>query len=135
MQVYRGMDIGTAKPTAEERARVRHHLIDLVDPSEEFTVAQFQAAYLRAGAMYHDTPMMFYCMPHYPGNTGQHVVQNAVTLWGQNVKDLDFFNSGIDAYGTENYIHSRDGQQVVLKDGYYPLPRSVIDQTRSQLER
>lgn len=45
MQVYRGMDIGTAKPTAAEQARVRHHLIDLVDPSEEFTVAQFQAAY------------------------------------------------------------------------------------------
>ena len=33
------------------------------------------------------------------------------------------------------FIHSRDGQQVVLKDGYYPLPRSVIDQTRRQLER
>lgn len=45
MQVYRGMDIGTAKPTPAEQARVRHHLIDLVDPSEEFTVAQFQAAY------------------------------------------------------------------------------------------
>ena len=45
MQVYRGMDIGTAKPSAEEQSRVRHHLIDLVDPSEEFTVAQFQAAY------------------------------------------------------------------------------------------
>jgi tRNA dimethylallyltransferase len=39
------MDIGTAKPSAEQQARVRHHLIDLVDPSEEFTVAQFQAAY------------------------------------------------------------------------------------------
>ena len=45
MQVYRGMDIGTAKPTPAEQARVRHHLIDLVDPSEAFTVAQFQQAY------------------------------------------------------------------------------------------
>jgi tRNA dimethylallyltransferase len=42
MLVYRGMDIGTAKPTPEERARVRHHLVDLVDPSEEFSVARFQ---------------------------------------------------------------------------------------------
>jgi tRNA dimethylallyltransferase len=42
MQVYRGMDIGTAKPTAQEQAAVRHHLIDLVDASETFTVAQFQ---------------------------------------------------------------------------------------------
>src|SRR4051812_36098089 len=41
MQVYRQMDIGTAKPTADERARVRHHLIDVVEPSETFTVARF----------------------------------------------------------------------------------------------
>jgi tRNA dimethylallyltransferase len=43
MAVYRGMDIGTTKPTREERAAVPHHLIDLVDASEEFTVQQFQA--------------------------------------------------------------------------------------------
>ncbi len=41
-QVYRGMDIGTAKPTREEQARVPHHLIDLVDPDEKFTLAQYQ---------------------------------------------------------------------------------------------
>jgi tRNA dimethylallyltransferase len=44
MQVYRGMDIGTAKPGAAERARVRHHLIDVAEPSEEFTVATFKDA-------------------------------------------------------------------------------------------
>ena len=44
MQVYRGMDIGTAKPTSEERAEVRHHLLDLVDPSEDFSVADHQQA-------------------------------------------------------------------------------------------
>jgi tRNA dimethylallyltransferase len=44
MTVYRGMDLGTAKPTRAERAEVSYHLIDLVDASEEFTVAQFQAA-------------------------------------------------------------------------------------------
>ena len=43
MQVYRGMDIGTATPTAAEQAEVPHHLIDLVDPSEEFAVAELQA--------------------------------------------------------------------------------------------
>lgn len=42
MLVYRGMDIGTAKPTAEERARVRHHLLDVAEPSEPFSVARFQ---------------------------------------------------------------------------------------------
>ena len=44
MQVYRGMDIGTAKPTSEERAEVRHHCIDLVEPTTEFTVGDFQQA-------------------------------------------------------------------------------------------
>lgn len=44
MQVYRGLDIGTAKPSAAEQRRVRHHLIDLVGPEERFTVAEFQAA-------------------------------------------------------------------------------------------
>ena len=44
MQVYRGMDIGTAKPTAEERAEVRHHLLDLVEPTEDFSVADHQRA-------------------------------------------------------------------------------------------
>ncbi len=45
MQVYRGMDIGTAKPTADEQAEVRHHCIDLVDASEEFTVGDFKPAH------------------------------------------------------------------------------------------
>ncbi len=41
MQVYRGMDIGTAKPTMEERQGVAHHLIDVRDPDEEWTVSDF----------------------------------------------------------------------------------------------
>jgi tRNA dimethylallyltransferase len=40
--VYRGMDIGTAKPTREERAEVRHHLIDILDPAEAFSTGQFR---------------------------------------------------------------------------------------------
>src|SRR5438552_2153090 len=42
MLVYRGMDIGTAKPTIEQRAVVPHHLLDLAEPSERFTVARYQ---------------------------------------------------------------------------------------------
>ena len=45
MQVYRGMDIGTAKPTAAEQAEIRHHLIDLVDPAERFTVVDYGTAF------------------------------------------------------------------------------------------
>src|SRR5678815_6047343 len=41
MQVYRGLDIGTAKPTAEERARVPHHLIDVAGAGESYSAARF----------------------------------------------------------------------------------------------
>lgn len=44
MALYRGMDIGTAKPTMEERRAVPHHLIDILDPPEEFSVAEYLAA-------------------------------------------------------------------------------------------
>ena len=50
MQVYRGMDIGTAKPSAHEQRRVPHHLIDLCEPSEEMSIVEFTAAYDRAVA-------------------------------------------------------------------------------------
>ena len=39
--VYRGLDIGTAKPSAEVRARVPHHLLDVAEPHEEFSAARF----------------------------------------------------------------------------------------------
>lgn len=44
MCVYRGMDVGTAKPSAELQAKLPHHLIDLVDPHEDFSVADYVAA-------------------------------------------------------------------------------------------
>lgn len=43
MKVYRGMDIGTAKPSAEDLGRVRHHLIDICDPSESYNAGRFVA--------------------------------------------------------------------------------------------
>ena len=43
MQIYRHMDIGTAKPTPEELARIRHHMIDIVDPDEDFDAARFKS--------------------------------------------------------------------------------------------
>jgi tRNA dimethylallyltransferase len=52
-QVYRGLDIGTAKPTAAERARVPHHCLDLVDADEAFDAARFRAAAAAALADVH----------------------------------------------------------------------------------
>lgn len=45
MQIYRGMDIGTAKPSVEERQGVPHYLLDLVDPDQSFTVVDYQEHY------------------------------------------------------------------------------------------
>jgi len=53
MQVYRGMDIGTAKPTPAERAELAHHLIDLVDPAVDHTVAHFRDAAVEVAADLH----------------------------------------------------------------------------------
>jgi tRNA dimethylallyltransferase len=49
-QVYRGMDIGTAKPGAAERAAVPHHLIDLIDPDQSYSAGQWREAAIRAVA-------------------------------------------------------------------------------------
>ena len=45
MQIYQGMDIGTAKPSVQERRGVPHHLIDLVPPDQPFTVVDYQEHY------------------------------------------------------------------------------------------
>jgi tRNA dimethylallyltransferase len=42
MQIYRGMDIGTAKPDARELSRVPHHLIDIADPCDNFSCAEYK---------------------------------------------------------------------------------------------
>lgn len=47
-QVYRGMDIGTAKPDAAARARLRHHLVDIIDPVDAYSAARFRADALAA---------------------------------------------------------------------------------------
>ena len=43
MQVYRGMDVGTAKPSMEERRGINHHLLDVVDPDEDFNAALYRS--------------------------------------------------------------------------------------------
>ena len=65
MQVYRRMNIGTAKPAVAEQARVRHHGIDLVEPSDSFSVADFQEVG-RAALNASDAPMVI------AGGSGLH---------------------------------------------------------------
>lgn len=65
MQVYCRMDIGTAKPTAADRERVPHHGIDLVDPAQEFSVADFQT-HARSVLEHSDGPVVI------AGGSGLH---------------------------------------------------------------
>jgi len=78
-------------------------------PEGSRLVVDFEAAYLRKGTSYNGQRMQFYVMPHWPGNTPQHLMQNAMLLWAQNVKDIDWFNAGPDIWATENYIAYRGG--------------------------
>ena len=66
---YRGMDIGTAKPTPEERARVPHHLIDIADPDETVGLAEFKRRAEEAIAEIHARGRL----PMLVGGTGQYV--------------------------------------------------------------
>jgi len=50
MAVYRGLDIGTAKPTPAERSAVRHHLVDILEPAQPFSLAEYVAAARQASA-------------------------------------------------------------------------------------
>ena len=70
---YRGMDIGTAKPTAEERLRVPHNLIDVAEPDETWSLAVFQRAAAEAIAGIHRRGRL----PFLVGGTGQYI--HAVT--------------------------------------------------------
>lgn len=76
-QIYRHMDIGTAKPTPAEQAAAPHHLIDVVDPDETFTLAEYQrAAYQAIGAIQRRGHL-----PLLVGGTGQYITA-VVEGWG-----------------------------------------------------
>lgn len=76
-QIYRGLDIGTAKATPQEQASVPHHLIDVVNPDEVLTLAEFQERAYAAIAAIHQRRRL----PLLVGGTGQWV-QAVVEGWG-----------------------------------------------------
>lgn len=76
-QVYRFMDIGTAKPTPQERATVPHHVIDVVSPNENFNLAQYQQLAVKAieGIQQRDK------LPIVVGGSGQYI-WSVLEGWG-----------------------------------------------------
>ncbi len=67
--IYKGLDIGTAKPTQTDRQLVRHHLLDIVEPQQAFSVAQFQAHAKKAIKEIHRRR----CLPILVGGSGLYV--------------------------------------------------------------
>jgi hypothetical protein len=82
---------------------------DYTQPETSRLVVEFQTGYLKAGAKYHGQRMQIYCMPHYPGQSPEHLLQNLVLEWGQNIKDVDWFVTVPDGFTTENYVNVRGG--------------------------
>jgi tRNA dimethylallyltransferase len=68
-QVYRGLDIGTAKPSPQERQLVPHHLIDVVEPDQDFSLAQYQESAYKAI----DDVISRRCLPLVVGGSGLYV--------------------------------------------------------------
>ncbi len=96
-QVYRGMDIGAAKATPEERARVPHHLLDVVDPDETLTLAQFQR--LAYAAI--DAVLARGRLPLLVGGSGQYV-RAVVEGWGiPTVPPQDRLRAALDTLDTD----------------------------------
>jgi tRNA dimethylallyltransferase len=90
MALYRGMDIGTAAPTAAERADVPFHLLDLVEPTEEYSVSMFQ----EAARFAIDDMVLRSCRAVLVGGTGLHVraVIDELEIpgqWGEVRAELD----------------------------------------------
>lgn len=109
MQVYRGMDIGTAKATPEERKRIPHHMIDIVDPDEPFSVSEFQRMARAKIAEIHERGKL----PFLVGGTGLYV--EAVCY------DFSFGGTG------ENRAFREAMKQKALAEGTAALHRQLAE--------
>lgn len=82
---------------------------DYTQPETSRLAAEFLAGMLKAGTKYNGQRMQIYIMPHYPGQSPEHLFQNALLFWGQNIKDFDWFSTPPDGHTTENYVNPRGG--------------------------
>ena len=84
MQIYRYMDIGTAKPTADEQNRILHHMIDIVDPDEDFDAVRFAKMAREKVMQLHQRGVM----PFVVGGTGLYIKALLQGLFQSNPADL-----------------------------------------------
>ena len=111
--IYKGMDIGTAKPTLEEQARVPHHLLDVVEPGEVFTAKDFQ---VQASAAIDDIRSRGK-VPFLVGGTGLYI--DAVVLeyeWPERLADREQYED----YDNEELM-------AMLKKQHIALPQNIAN--------
>lgn len=84
-QVYRGMDIGTAKPKKEEMKGIRHHMIDIINPDEPFSAGSYRKMVSGIIFKMHQTDMI----PFVVGGTGLYIKAIAYGLWKGPTADWD----------------------------------------------
>ena len=108
MQVYKYMDIGTAKPTAEEQARVVHHMIDIIEPDESFDAARYAEL---AGTKIFELDRQK-ITPFVVGGTGLYIKALLHGLFNTELSDPDIrrrLKREADAHGIES-LHERLGR-------------------------
>jgi len=126
-QVFRGMDIGTAKPSMEERNGIPHHIIDIADPPENFTVADFQRVALETIAQIHERGRIALVV----GGTGLYVralVDNPSYQGQPPDPDLrEVINNEIETRGAESLYEDLKKVDPVAASRVHPnnIPRLV----------
>jgi tRNA dimethylallyltransferase len=125
MLVFRGMDIATAKPTAEERAAVPHHLIDICEPGDKYTVVDFQK---QAGALIGEIHGRGH-MPIVVGGTGLYLKALLENYHFSDVQESQAYREKLsqyaDTYGNEA-LHAK----LAEKDPETAVRLSVNDRRR-----
>ena len=105
MQIYRQMDIGTAKPTPEEQACVRHHMVDIVDPETDYDAARYARDAGNVVQALHDCGVL----PVVAGGTGLYIKALVYGLFASRPPDPDIrrnLEQSADTHGTA-YLHAQ----------------------------
>jgi len=126
MQIYRYMDIGTAKPTADEQSHVAHHMIDLIDPDEHFDARQFaEMAYEKIIRLYTrgitpfvvgGTGLYIKALVHGLFKSGPSDIQVRERLQEQaRIYGVDFLHQKLRRYDpdTSERIHANDSYRII----------------------
>lgn len=98
MQLYRGMDIGTAKPTKDEQQKIKHHMIDILDIKDNFSVVDYvKSAELSIANIYHKEKLPFVC-----GGTGLYIDSLINSTEFGEMKNLPEYREEMKVFAKEN---------------------------------